>query len=125
MRPGIGADDALHVGEAFDLAAVDCENDVAGLEAGGRGCGIGLHGIDAGGRGLPAVDRENRGKDDDGQDEIGDRPGRDDGGAPPDRLMEEAVAALGLGHAGNRGLVRHARGIVIPKKLHIAAERNG
>ena len=40
------------------------------------------------------------------------------------RLMEEAVAALGLGHAGDGGLVRHARGIVIAEKLHVAAERN-
>ena len=80
---GIGADDPLHVGEAFDRPAVDCEHHVAGLEARGRGCGIGLHGIDAGGRGLPAIDRKNRGKDDDGQDEIGDRPGRHNGGAPP------------------------------------------
>ena len=30
---GAGADDPLHVGEALDLAAVDGEHDVAGLEA--------------------------------------------------------------------------------------------
>ena len=41
------------------------------------------------------------------------------------RLMEEAVALLRLGHARDRGLVRHARGVVIAKKFHIAAERNG
>ena len=41
------------------------------------------------------------------------------------RLMEEALAALGLGHARDRGLVRHARGVVIAEKLHVAAERNG
>ena len=104
--------------------AVDCEHHVAGLEAGGGGGGIGLHGIDPRGRRLPAIERENRGKDHDGQDEIGDRPGGDDGRAAPHRLVEEALAALGLGHAGDGGLVRHARGVVIPKKLHVAAERN-
>ena len=122
---GIGADDALHVGEAFDRPAVDREHHIARLEPGRGGCGIGLHGIDPRGRRLPAIDRENRRENHDGQDEIGDRPGRDDGRAAPDRLMEEAVAALGLGHVGDGGLVRHAGGVVIAKKLHIAAERNG
>ena len=73
-----------------------------GLKSGGGGGGIGLHGIDPGGRGLPAIERENRGKDHDGQDEIGDRAGGDDGGAAAHRLMEEAVAALRLGHARRR-----------------------
>ena len=64
---GIGADDALHVGEAFDGPAIDREHHVAGLETGGGGGGIGQHGIDPRGRRLPAVDRENRGKDHDGR----------------------------------------------------------
>jgi len=34
------------------------------------------------------------------------------------------LAALGLVHVRDRGLVRHAGGVVIPKKLHIAAQRN-
>ena len=50
--PGVGADDALHVGEAVDRAAVDRDHDVAGLEAG------------RGGRGLPACTVSTRGGDD-------------------------------------------------------------
>ena len=48
---GADADDALHVGETVDLAAVDRQHQIARLEAGGRGGAAGLHGVDArGGR---------------------------------------------------------------------------
>ena len=40
-------------------------------------------------------------KIDDRQDEIGDRPGRDDRGALADRLEEEALAPLGLAHVAD------------------------
>ncbi len=70
----IGADDPLHVGEAFDRRASIARTRSPGLRP-RPPLRNRLHGIDAGGRCLPAVDRKNRGKDDDGQDEIGDRPG--------------------------------------------------
>ena len=57
---GADADDALHVGEAADRAAVDRQHDVAGLEPGRRGGAVGLHRIDARQRALLAVDH--RGK---------------------------------------------------------------
>ena len=41
------ADDALHVGEAFNLLAVDRQNQVAGLEAGCLGGAARLDRIDA------------------------------------------------------------------------------
>ena len=38
--------------------------------------------------------------------------------------MEEALLAVGLAHAGKRGLVRRAGRAVVAEELHIAAERH-
>ena len=39
-------------------------------------------------------------------------------------LMHEADLAFGFGHGGGRGVIGHARGILVAEKFHIAAERN-
>ena len=61
-----------------------------------------LHGIDARGRRLLAVEGEHRGEDRDREEEVGDRPRGDDGGALHDRLEEEALAPLRLAHVAER-----------------------
>jgi hypothetical protein len=123
--PGIGADDPLHVGEALDLATVDGEHDVAGLEP-RSGCRrIRLHCVDPGRGGLAAVKREDEGENHDRQDEIGDRAGDHDGGSTADRLVVEALAALLRVHAFDGGLIGDARRVLVAEKLHIAAQRNG
>ena len=121
---GADADDALHVGEAFDLLAVDGEDDVARLEAGGCRSAPRLHGIDAGAGRLLADDHENGGENHDRQNEIGDRPGRHHRGAGGDRLVDEAVLLFGLGHRRGGLVVGHARGVVVAEEFHVAAERH-
>src|SRR3954447_434771 len=82
---GMRADDALHVSKGFDLAAVDRDNQIAGLEARGL-CGARrLDRLDARGRRLLAVKGEYGGEDTDGENEVGDRSCRDDCGALGDQ----------------------------------------
>src|SRR5262249_35763878 len=58
-------------------------------------------------------------------DEIGEWPGHHDGRALADRLVEKAVTALVGRHAFDLALVGNAGGVFIPKKLDVAAERDG
>ena len=91
---GAHADDALHLAEALDRLAVDFDHEVAGLEARPLGGAAGIDDVDLG-RGAPlAEEGEDRREDDDGQDEIGDRPGGDDGGAGAKRLPWKLLLAL-------------------------------
>src|SRR5690242_16200183 len=122
---GADADDALHVAEAVDLAAVDRQHEVAGLKAGRRRRAVGLYGIDPGGGGLLADRHEDGGEDDDGEDEIGERSGHHHGRARGDFLAGKGQLALDLRHAGDRLRVRRARLVVVAEELHIAAERDG
>ena len=58
----------------------------------------------------------------DGENEIGNRTGRDDGGALPDGLAVEIAGIIGgLGHLLR---IRHAGGIGVALEFHIAAERD-
>ena len=85
----IEADDLLDFLEPLDRLAVDLDDDVARQHAGlGRGA-VGLNGTDVGRREGLAVDREKQRQADDREQEIGDRTGRDDGGALAEALMEE------------------------------------
>jgi hypothetical protein len=88
-----------------------------------RGAG-GLHGIDTGAGGLSAENRKNGGENDNGQNEISDRPRRDDGGARANRLVDKADGFFLLGHRGRGLLVGHARRILVAEEFHIAAERD-
>ncbi len=92
------ADDALHVDEVVDLAAVDRGDQVSGLEAGGGGGAVGLDRGHPRDRDLLAENHENAGEKDDRENEIGQRAGHHDGRAAADRLAEEAMLALLLGH---------------------------
>ena len=87
---GAGADDALHVGEAFDRTAVDGYDQVARLESRRGGGAVGLHRIDPGTHRLLAVEHEDPGKNHDRQNEIRQRPGDDDGRALAHGLEHEA-----------------------------------
>ena len=76
------------------------------------------------GRGAPlAEEGEDGGEDDDGEQEIGDRPCRDDGRAGAKRLALETVLALFRGHAFE-GPLTCARCILVVDEFHIAAERD-
>src|SRR6478609_2298553 len=48
----------------------------------------------------------------------------EDGRPSPYRLMDKAVSALFLAHGGNRGLVGHACGIIVPEEFYISSEWN-
>ena len=78
--------------------AVDGHDQIALLEAGGGGAAAGDHAFDARRQDRPALDIEQRREDHDGEDEIGERPRRDDGRALPDLLREERHRALGFRH---------------------------
>ena len=84
------------------VAAVDREHDVAGLEARRGGRAVGLHRVDPRGRGLLAVEREDRGKNHDRQNEIRDRAGGHDGRAAAHRLMKEALRGAPPGSCRRR-----------------------
>jgi hypothetical protein len=119
------ADNALHVGEVADGAAVDRHHQVAGLKAGGGSRAIGLHRVHAGGHGLLAVKHEDAGKNHDGQKEICQRSGQHDGRAFAYRLEHEALRLLGLVHGRQARTIRHAGGVLVAEEFHIAAQRNG
>ena len=78
---GARADDALHLAEALDGLAVDADHPVARQEAGPLGGAARIDDIDLGGGDALAEQGENGGEDDDGEEEIGDRTGGDDGRA--------------------------------------------
>ena len=56
--------------------------------------------------------------------EIGERTGNHDRRPPADRLAEEAVPALLLGHRGQDRGVGYARFVVIAEEFDVASERN-
>ena len=68
-----------------DRAAVDGEDEVAGLEAGTLGGAAGLNRVDARGKDLAPVHVGDAGEDRDREQEIGDRARRDDRGALAER----------------------------------------
>src|SRR3546814_494408 len=78
---------------------------------------------DDGRRERLADDAEEAGQHHDGEDEIGDRPRRDDGGALAEPLVREGDGALRFAHA-LAALRRHAGGVGVAEHLHVAAERN-
>src|SRR5215470_11100719 len=122
--PRAGAYDLLHVGEAFDRAAVDRQDQVAGLEPGGSGGAPRLHGVDPRRRARLAEDHEQAGEQRDGENDIRQRPGHHDGGPHAHRLVDEALAALLLAHVGKRGLIGNARRVLVAEELDVAAERH-
>ncbi len=107
-----------------DLPSI-ANDDVARLKSGGRGGAVRLHRVDARAHRLLAVDHEDRGKNDDGQDEIRQRPGHHDGRALAHRLKEEAFGAFAIVHGFEPRRFRNACGILVAEEFHIAAERNG
>ena len=88
------ADDPLHLAEALDLLAVDADDEVARLESGPFRRAAGVHDIDLGRRDALAEEGEDRREDRDGENEIGDGAGGDDGGARRQGLSLKAALAL-------------------------------
>ena len=78
---GARADDALHLTEALDGLPVDADHPVARQETGALGGAARIDDIDLGCGDALAEQGENRRKDHDRQDEIGDRTGGDHGRA--------------------------------------------
>src|SRR6185437_1234604 len=118
-----GADDSLHVGEAVDRRAIDRRDYIADLKAGRRRRTARFDLVDARRRARLAEEREQAGKDHDGQDEIGDRAGSHDRCAATNLLVMEASLALLLGHVGKR-IGRWCRRLaVVAKELDVTAER--
>ena len=122
--PAGKADDALHVDEIIDAATIDRGHEIAGLKSGRCGGAVRLD------RGYPrdhrrlAEHHENAGKNNDGENEIGERTGDDDRRPTADRLAEEALLALLLGHRRQDRGVGHARFVVVAEELDVAPERN-
>ncbi len=91
---GAHADDALHLAEALDGLAVDADHPVARQES-GPFCGAArVDDIDLCRRDALAEHGENRRKDHDRQNEVGDRTRGDHRGAGRQWLPLEAVLAL-------------------------------
>ncbi|MGY4294725.1 hypothetical protein ACVWXN_002820 [Bradyrhizobium sp. i1.4.4] len=123
-RTRIHRNDSLHVGKALDRLAVDLHDDVADLEAGRGRSAVGDDAVDAGDRARLAVIERHGGEDQCAQDEIGDRSGRNDGGARADLLVMEAAGAL-LGRHGRERLGRRGRSLaLVAEELDVAAERD-
>src|SRR5476649_2850915 len=78
---GIDTNEALHVSEAVDFGAVDSDHEIARLEASFLRGTSRLHRIDAGAGCLLANCHENEGENNDRQNEIRNRAGRDNGRA--------------------------------------------
>ena len=72
-----------------------------------------------------AVSQVDAGEDDDGEEEVGDRPGCHDGGALPDRLIMEALTARSAAlidvSVSSSGV---ARRVTVAEELDVAAQRN-
>src|SRR3954466_8053696 len=107
---GARADDALHFGKALDRAAVNGENNVAGLESSRGGGTLGLNRIDSGKRALFAEKHEQTGKNGDRQNEIRQRARNDDCRSLADALVHETHLTFRLGHIRNRRLIGYAGG---------------
>ena len=90
-----------------NLRPVDRDDEVARLKTGdGRGA-VRRDPGDAGDQNAAAVDAENPGKDHDGQDEIGDRTGRDNCGTLPYVLGKNVTARSLAGMAAISPFVTH------------------
>src|ERR1700730_2530545 len=121
---GANADNALHVGEASDLAVIDRRDDIADLKARRSRSTARLDLIDARRRARLAEEREQAGEDHDRQNEVGNRARGHDRRARSDLLVVETALALFLGHVGER-VRRRRRGLgLVAEELDIAAERN-
>src|SRR4029453_3083445 len=70
------------------------------------------------------VEHEHHGEDHYRQKEIGERARCHYGRALTQGLEKEAVAALGRGPAGARGLIGYASGVLVSEELDVAAERD-
>ena len=113
----------LDVLEARHGPAVDGLDDIAGLEAGVGGRRSGLNEADA--RqvfGAPEADEQPR-ENDDGKNEIGGRPGRDDRRPIEQRLAGERAGALLRGQGRDRGGINRARRIGVAEKFDVSAKR--
>jgi hypothetical protein len=118
------AHDALHVGKAVDLLAVNRQNEIARLEAGGGGGAARLYGVDPRAGALLADDHENAGENGNRQHEVRDRAGRYNRSAGADLLADEAVLLFILAHGGSGGVIWLASRIVVTEEFHVAAERD-
>ena len=108
--------------EGMDRPAVDRQDPVTGLEAGLGGGAVGDDLAQFGRGELLAVRSEKRGEHDDGENEVGDRPGSGDQGTPPHGFVVEGDGRFGRGHRP-LGAVGQAHDIAVAEHLHIAAER--
>src|SRR6185437_15689748 len=90
----VRANDALHVGKAVDLAAVDGSDDVTDLETRGRRRAARFDLVNARRSARLAEKGEETGENENRQDEIGNRTGGDDSGARAHLLVVEAALAL-------------------------------
>src|SRR5680860_1698576 len=116
-------------GERITAAKVDAVSansaaERAGFQPGPLGGAIGRNGVDLG-RGDPLAEgAEDGGKDENRQDEIGDRPRRHDGRALAERLALEAPLALRLRERLEDLAAGRARDVLVVDEFHVAAEGN-
>src|SRR5882757_2366132 len=102
LLAGSSADRSLHIRKASDLLAIDRRYHVAVLKAGCRRGAARFHLIYPRRRAWFAEEREQTGKDHDGQQEVGNRAGGHDRGPRPYLLVVETARALFFGHDGER-----------------------
>src|ERR1700730_6692331 len=120
----IEAYDLLHVLEALDVAAVDADDQIAGMDAARLGRAAGLHLADFGrGEGL-AIGHEQQGQHDNRKHEIGDRTAGDDRGALAKPLAVEGHRPFGRTELAQPGDRQAGAGIGVAEHLDVAAERD-
>ena len=116
---------AAHIIEGFDRRAVKRQQEIALPDAGRLG---GTARVDAGDDRIGdifTVAEEDPGKDDDGQQKIGDRAGGDGRSTLPQFRAHEGLFALGGWNILQRVEVGSAGGVGVAIESHIAAQRHG
>src|SRR6185312_4848530 len=123
---GAARHQALDVGEAVDLLAIDADEAVARLDAGLLGGAAGGH-LDHHRLGyVAAIGREKHGENSDGQQEVEQRAGKHRRRALPHRLRMKGYLALGLAQLIDAFRIGGTGGDVhVADEFHVAAQRNG
>ena len=109
--------------ESSDLIAINGGNQIAGLHTGQFGCTVFNNSADNRIGYALAEQRIERRKNNNGENEIGDRACGNDNGALPKRLEKQRVAARIVRQFFQFFSIGRAGFVFVTEKLHIAAER--
>ncbi|MBA8849609.1 hypothetical protein FHW20_000513 [Ochrobactrum intermedium] len=123
--PGSPGYDALHIGKSGNLFAVDADEAISSLKPGLSRWTARLDTRDKRIRNLTAVKREEHTENDDSQNNIESRSGKDRRRTLPNRLGVKRPSLLIHTQTRIIDVHRRTRGALIANELDVAAKRNG